>query len=93
MPSDGHALLHLAERGYVLLTPMQATSQEVALGGSLTLQIHIEAYPALLHWGWEHTNSWNESGSSPVESKMFSGNNWYVISLFYTGKFPTVLPL
>ncbi|XP_010130627.1 PREDICTED: macrophage colony-stimulating factor 1 receptor-like, partial [Buceros rhinoceros silvestris] len=80
--SDGHALLHLAESGYVLLTPMQATRQEVALGESLTLQIHIEAYPALLHWGWEHTNPWKDSGSLPVESKTFSGNNWYNTTLF-----------
>ncbi|KFZ56687.1 Macrophage colony-stimulating factor 1 receptor, partial [Antrostomus carolinensis] len=84
MPADGRALLHPAERGYLFLTPVQATSQEVSLGESLNLQVHIEAYPKLLHWGWEHTNPLKNSESTTFKSQMISGNNWYVYSLFYT---------
>lgn len=93
MPADGHALLHPAERGYVFLTPVQATSQEVALGESLKLQVHIEAYPKLHHWGWEHTNPLKNSGSTTFKGDMISGNNWYVLALFYAGHglFPTML--
>lgn len=95
MPADGRALLHSAERGYLFLTPVQATSQEVALGESLKLQVHIEAYPKLLHWGWEHTNPLKNSESTTFKSQMISGNNWYVHSLFYTGHgmFPAMLSL
>ncbi|KFW00089.1 Macrophage colony-stimulating factor 1 receptor, partial [Eurypyga helias] len=74
-PGDGHALLHPAERGYVLLTPVQATSLNVALGESLKMQVYIEAYPKLLHWGWEHTNPWTNSGSTTFRGQMTSGNN------------------
>ncbi|KFU92992.1 Macrophage colony-stimulating factor 1 receptor, partial [Chaetura pelagica] len=81
MPADVHALLHPAENGYVFLTPVQATSQEVALGDSLELQVHIEAYPKLLYWGWEHTNPLN-SGSTTFKGHMTSGNNWYNNTLF-----------
>ncbi|KFP61091.1 Macrophage colony-stimulating factor 1 receptor, partial [Cariama cristata] len=81
MSADGHALFHSAERGYVFLTPVQATSQEVALGESLKLQIRIEAYPKLLYWGWEHTNPLN-SGSTIFKGQMISGNNWYNNTLF-----------
>ncbi|NXI51343.1 CSF1R factor, partial [Chloroceryle aenea] len=75
------AMLQVVERGYVFLTPVQATSQEVALGESLKLQVHIEAYPELLSWGWEHTNPLN-SASTPCEDQMLSGNNWYNNTLF-----------
>lgn len=95
MPADGHALLHPAERGYVFLTPVQATSQEVALGESLKLQVLIEAYPKLLHWGWEHTNPLKNSGTTTFKGQMIPGNNWYVLVLFYTshGMFTTMLSL
>ncbi|XP_054024432.1 macrophage colony-stimulating factor 1 receptor [Dryobates pubescens] len=73
--------LQVVERGYVLLTPVQATSQEVALGESLKLQVHIEAYPKLLQWGWEHTNPLRNSGNSPCKGQMTSGNNWYNATL------------
>ncbi|NWJ03280.1 CSF1R factor, partial [Crypturellus undulatus] len=75
-------LLRVVERGYVFLTPVQATSQEVALGESLNLQVLIEAYPALLHWGWQHTNSLKKSATTTFKGKMFSGNNWYNNTLF-----------
>lgn len=93
MPVDGHALLRPAERGYVFLTPVQATNQEVALGESLKLQVHIEAYPKLLRWGWEHTNPLKNSGSTTFKGEMISRNNWYVLSLFYAahGLFLTML--
>lgn len=93
MPAHGHALLHPAERGFVFLTPVPATSQEVAVGESLKLEVHIEAYPKLLHWGWEHTNPLKNSGSTTFKGQMISGNNWYVLSLFYIGNgmFPATL--
>lgn len=93
VPADGHALLHPAERGYVILTPVQATNQEVAEGDSLKLQVHIEAYPKLLHWHWEHTDSLKNSGSNKLNSKMVPKNNWYVLSLFCAGHgmFPKML--
>nr|XP_021144550.1 macrophage colony-stimulating factor 1 receptor [Columba livia] len=72
-------------RGFVFLTPVPATSQEVAVGESLKLEVHIEAYPKLLHWGWEHTNPLKNSGSTTFKGQMISGNNWYVLSLFYIG--------
>ncbi|NXA46383.1 CSF1R factor, partial [Nothocercus julius] len=75
-------LLRVVERGYVFLTPVQATSQEVALGESLNLQVLIEAYPALLHWGWKHANSLKKSTNTTFEGKMISGNNWYNNTLF-----------
>ncbi|KFP09172.1 Macrophage colony-stimulating factor 1 receptor, partial [Egretta garzetta] len=76
---NASTMLWVVERGYVFLTPVQATSQEVALGESLTLQVHIEAYPKLLHWGWEHMNPLKNSGSTTFKGQMISGNNWYVL--------------
>ncbi|NXP41994.1 CSF1R factor, partial [Leiothrix lutea] len=70
-------LLHPAERGYVHLTPGQATSQEVALGESVKLQVHIKAYPELHHWVWEHMNPLKNSKPTRLEGQMISGNNWY----------------
>ncbi|NWX23009.1 CSF1R factor, partial [Aegotheles bennettii] len=74
---NASTMLQVVERGYVILTPVQATSQEVALGESLKLQVHIEAYPKLLSWSWDHTNPLKNSGSTTLKSQMFSGNNWY----------------
>ncbi|NXU50066.1 CSF1R factor, partial [Turnix velox] len=74
---NASTMLRVVERGYVLLTPVQATSQEIALGESLKLQVHIEAYPKLLHSGWEHTNPFKISGTTTFTGEMFSGNNWY----------------
>ncbi|XP_059681200.1 macrophage colony-stimulating factor 1 receptor [Gavia stellata] len=79
---NASTMLQVVERGYVFLTPVQATSQEVALGESLKLQVHIEAYPKLLHWGWEHMNPLKDSGSTTFEGHMISGNNWYNNTLF-----------
>ncbi|NXY85295.1 CSF1R factor, partial [Alcedo cyanopectus] len=79
---NASTMLQVVERGYVFLTPVQATSQEVALGESLKLQVHIEAYPKLLLWGWEHTNPLKNSGSPPYQDQMLSGNNWYNNTLF-----------
>lgn len=95
MPADSRALLHPAERGYVHLIPGQATSQEVALGQSLKLQVHIKAYPKLLQWDWEHTNPSKNSKSTISKGQMISGNNWYVLFVFYTGygMFPRELSL
>ncbi|NXC39013.1 CSF1R factor, partial [Penelope pileata] len=73
--------LRVVERGYVFLTPVQATSQEVALGESLELQVQIEAYPKLLSWGWEHTNPLKNSGQK-LNEQMVSGNNGYNNTLF-----------
>ncbi|KAM8799094.1 macrophage colony-stimulating factor 1 receptor [Eudromia elegans] len=74
---NASTLLQVVERGYVFLTPVQATSQEVALGESLKLQVLIEAYPALLRWGWKHTNSLKKSTTTTFKDEMTSGNNWY----------------
>ncbi|XP_050167898.1 macrophage colony-stimulating factor 1 receptor [Myiozetetes cayanensis] len=79
---NASAVLQVVERGYVFLTPGDATSQEVALGESLNLQVHIKAYPKLLHWGWEHTNPLKNSGSTIFKGQMISGNNWYNNTLF-----------
>lgn len=84
MPADSHALLHPAERGYVHLTPGQATSLEVALGESVELQVHIKAYPKLLQWAWEHRNPLKPSKTTTFKGEMISGNNWYVLFVFYT---------
>ncbi|KFQ45240.1 Macrophage colony-stimulating factor 1 receptor, partial [Nestor notabilis] len=82
MPADGNALFHPAERGYVFLTPLQATSQEVALGESLMLQVQIAAYPKLLYWRWEHTNPLKNTESTTFQGQMIPGNNWYNNTLF-----------
>ncbi|NWW96998.1 CSF1R factor, partial [Rhynochetos jubatus] len=74
---NASTMLQVVERGYVLLTPVQATSQEVALGESLKLQVYTEAYPKLFHWGWEHTSPLKNSGSTTLKGQMTSGNNWY----------------
>ncbi|NWI87066.1 CSF1R factor, partial [Pitta sordida] len=74
---NASTVLQVVERGYVLLTPGKATSQEVALGESLNLHVHIKAYPELLRWGWTHTNPWKNSGSTTFQGQMISGNNWY----------------
>ncbi|NXF03861.1 CSF1R factor, partial [Smithornis capensis] len=79
---NASAVLQVVERGYVFLTPGEATSQEVALGESLTLQVHIKAYPKLLDWGWKHTNPLKNSGSTIFKGQMTSGNNWYNNTLF-----------
>ncbi|NXS61883.1 CSF1R factor, partial [Brachypteracias leptosomus] len=68
--------LRVVEKGYVFLTPVQATSQEVALGESLKLQVLIDAYPKLLSWSWEHTNPLN-SESTPCKEDLISGNCRY----------------
>ncbi|NXU34596.1 CSF1R factor, partial [Drymodes brunneopygia] len=74
--------LQVVERGYVHLIPGQATTQKVALGKSLKLQVHIKAYPKLLQWGWEHTNPLKNSKSIISKGQMISGNNWYNNTLF-----------
>ncbi|NXB34892.1 CSF1R factor, partial [Eulacestoma nigropectus] len=79
---NASTMLQVVERGYVHLIPGQATSQEVALGESLKLQVHIEAYPKLLQWFWEHTNPLKNSKTTIFNSQMISGNNWYNNTLF-----------
>ncbi|NXJ74196.1 CSF1R factor, partial [Trogon melanurus] len=79
---NASTILQVVERGYIFLTPVQATSQEVALGESLQLQVHIEAYPKLLNWTWKHINPLKESGSSGLKHQLISGNNWYNNTLF-----------
>ncbi|XP_063024903.1 macrophage colony-stimulating factor 1 receptor isoform X1 [Melospiza melodia melodia] len=69
--------LQVVERGYVHLTPGQATSLEVALGDNVELQVHIKAYPKLLHWAWEHRNPLKHSKPTIFKGEMISGNNWY----------------
>ncbi|NXT26624.1 CSF1R factor, partial [Syrrhaptes paradoxus] len=81
---NASTMLQVVERGYVFLTPAQATSQEVALGESLELQVHIEAYPELVYWGWEHMNPLKNSGSMTFKGQMILGNNWYNNTLFLT---------
>ncbi|NXQ11009.1 CSF1R factor, partial [Peucedramus taeniatus] len=70
-------VLRVVERGYVHLIPGQDTSLEVALGGSVELQVHIEAYPKLLQWAWEHRNPLKDSKTTTFKGEMISGNNWY----------------
>ncbi|XP_040458968.1 macrophage colony-stimulating factor 1 receptor [Falco naumanni] len=79
---NASTMLQVVERGYVFLTPVQAASQEIALGESLELQVHIKAYPKLLHWGWEHTNPLKNSETITSKDVMISGNNWYNNTLF-----------
>ncbi|XP_027538283.1 macrophage colony-stimulating factor 1 receptor [Neopelma chrysocephalum] len=79
---NASAVLQVVERGYVFLTPGNTTSREVAVGESLNLQVHIKAYPKLLHWGWEHTNPLKNSGRTTFKGQMISGNNWYNNTLF-----------
>nr|XP_009670341.1 PREDICTED: macrophage colony-stimulating factor 1 receptor [Struthio camelus australis] len=79
---NASTLLQVVETGYVFLTPVQATSQEVALGESLKLQVRIEAYPPLLRWGWKHTNPLKKSGATTFKGQMISGNHWYNNTLF-----------
>ncbi|NXE86782.1 CSF1R factor, partial [Menura novaehollandiae] len=79
---NASTMLQVVERGYVSLIPGQATSQEVTLGESLKLQVHIKAYPKLLHWVWEHTNPLKNSGTTTFKGEMVSGNNWYNNTLF-----------
>ncbi|XP_042682518.1 macrophage colony-stimulating factor 1 receptor [Centrocercus urophasianus] len=79
---NASTMLRVVERGYVILTPVQAMNQEVAEGDSLQLQVHIEAYPKLLHWHWEHMNSLKNPGSNKLKSEMVPKNNWYNNTLF-----------
>ncbi|CAN8189944.1 unnamed protein product [Coccothraustes coccothraustes] len=74
---NASTMLQVVERGYVHLTPGQATSLEVALGESVELQVHIKAYPKLLQWAWEHRNPFKHSKPTILKSEMISGNNWY----------------
>uniref|UniRef100_A0A672TY70 receptor protein-tyrosine kinase n=1 Tax=Strigops habroptila TaxID=2489341 RepID=A0A672TY70_STRHB len=92
---NASTMLRVVERGYVFLTPLQATSQEVALGESLMLQVQIEAYPKLLRWGWEHTNPLKNTESTTFQGQMIAANNRYVLSGLYAGHgmFPTTLSL
>ncbi|NXL87860.1 CSF1R factor, partial [Alectura lathami] len=82
--NNASTLLRVVERGYVFLTPVQATSQEVALGENLKLQVSIEAYPKLLQWGWEHTNPLKNTGITKLDSQLIPGNNWYNNTLSLT---------
>ncbi|NXE17627.1 CSF1R factor, partial [Ardeotis kori] len=81
---NASTMLQVVERGYVILTPVSATSQEVAVGESLKLEVHVDAYPELLHCGWEHTNTLKNSETTMFKGEMFSGNNWYNNTLFLT---------
>ncbi|KAL9836527.1 macrophage colony-stimulating factor 1 receptor [Geothlypis trichas] len=74
---NASTMLQVVERGYVHLTPGQATSLEVALGESVELQVHIKAYPKLLQWAWEHRNPLKPSKTTTFKGEMISGNNWY----------------
>ncbi|NWY27832.1 CSF1R factor, partial [Pheucticus melanocephalus] len=74
---NASTMLQVVERGYVHLTPGQATSLEVALGESVELQVHIKAYPKLLQWAWEHRNPLKHSKTTIFKGEMISGNNWY----------------
>ncbi|XP_014742401.1 PREDICTED: macrophage colony-stimulating factor 1 receptor [Sturnus vulgaris] len=69
--------LQVVEKGYVHLIPGQATSQEVALGENVKLQVHIKAYPKLVKWFWEHTNPLKSSKPTIFKGETISGNNWY----------------
>uniref|UniRef100_A0A8B9UEV7 receptor protein-tyrosine kinase n=1 Tax=Anas zonorhyncha TaxID=75864 RepID=A0A8B9UEV7_9AVES len=79
---NASTMLRVVERGYILLTPVQATSQEVALGEDLKLQVQIEAYPKLVSWHWEHKSPFKNSESTKFVGEMISGNNWYNNTLF-----------
>lgn len=74
---NASTMLQVVERGYVHLTPGQATSLEVALGENVELQVHIKAYPKLLQWAWEHRNPLKHSKTTIFKGEMISGNNWY----------------
>ncbi|NXD30369.1 CSF1R factor, partial [Spelaeornis formosus] len=74
---NASTVLQVVERGYVHLIPGQATSQEVALGENVKLQVHIKAYPKHLQYFWEHTNPLKNSKPTIYEGQMTSGNNWY----------------
>ncbi|NXO34182.1 CSF1R factor, partial [Locustella ochotensis] len=78
---NASTMLQVVERGYVHLIPGQATSQEVALGESVKLQVHIKAYPKLLKCFWEHTNPLKNSKTTVFEGQMISRNNWYNTTL------------
>ncbi|KYO20390.1 mast/stem cell growth factor receptor Kit isoform B [Alligator mississippiensis] len=74
-------MLKVIERGYVHLSPVQNTTQNIALGGSLQLQVQIEAYPPLHDWGWKHHNPSEDFENSQLENQMATGNNRYTNTL------------
>lgn len=77
------------ERGYVHLSPVQNTTQNIALGGSLQLQVQIEAYPPLHDWGWKHHNPSEDFENSQLENQMATGNNRYGVPSLL-GVYPTL---
>ncbi|KAI1234123.1 hypothetical protein IHE44_0003837 [Lamprotornis superbus] len=79
---NASTMLQVVEKGYVHLIPGQATSQEVALGESVKLQVHIKAYPKLVKWFWEHRNPLKSSKPTILKGETISGNNWYNNTLF-----------
>ncbi|NXN93861.1 CSF1R factor, partial [Rhinopomastus cyanomelas] len=79
---NASTVLQVVERGYVRLSPVQDTTQDVALGENVKMQVHVEAYPELLHYGWKHTNPLKNSVSPTVKGQMMFGNNWYNNTLF-----------
>ncbi|NWY75074.1 CSF1R factor, partial [Erithacus rubecula] len=79
---NASTMLQVVEKGYVHLIPGQATSQEVTLGESVELQVHIKAYPKLVKCFWEHTNPLKNSKPTIFKGETISGNNWYNNTLF-----------
>ncbi|XP_053159761.1 macrophage colony-stimulating factor 1 receptor [Hemicordylus capensis] len=69
--------LHVAERGYVHLSTMQNTSQEIKLHGSLKLKVLMGAYPTPLYWGWTHTDPSTRSKTSTDNGSMSSFEDRY----------------
>uniref|UniRef100_A0A8D0GYU3 receptor protein-tyrosine kinase n=1 Tax=Sphenodon punctatus TaxID=8508 RepID=A0A8D0GYU3_SPHPU len=81
--SNSSVVLQVIERGYVRLSTIQNSNQEVNLGESLRLQVLIEAYPKLHNSTWTHKNPFIMSQHSIYTDIKDVGNNRY----------NTVLPL
>ncbi|NXR17592.1 CSF1R factor, partial [Cinclus mexicanus] len=79
---NASTMLQVVEKGYVHLIPGQATNQEIALGESVKLQVHIKAYPKLVQCFWEHINPLKNSKPTIFKGETVSGNNWYNNTLF-----------
>ncbi|XP_060096306.1 macrophage colony-stimulating factor 1 receptor [Heteronotia binoei] len=91
--SNTSAILQVVERGFVHLSILQNTSQEVSLTESLKLHILIDAYHRVHNWTWTYTNPSGGSQNATLNSWMSSDHtrntltlskSWETVSGMYT---------
>nr|XP_056717173.1 macrophage colony-stimulating factor 1 receptor [Euleptes europaea] len=83
---NSSAILQVTDRGFVHLSTLQNTTQEVSLGGSLELQVLIDAYHRVQNWTWTFMNPSSGSHNATLNSWMSSDHTSNTLRLSSMGK-------